>query len=500
MAPARASDPLPRAVAWIAVLAVFAYAAIVRARFLASSPTPLGIDGYFYPVQLRALLETGHLRFPSAPLTLWLMAPLAAVWGPIAGAKLGAAIGTAAATLPAYALGARVARSRAAGLVAAVLIATSPASFYLSTEFVKNGIALALGSGAVVAAMAALDRPTRARLAVAGLALIATWLAHKLAFALAVALIAPAVAVALEPAWRARAFAAAAGLALVALGLGAVFPDQLPSPGDLALVGDLLSTEAHWTLPMLDLDGRRLGFRGEIAIAAAVAAALLIVWFARRRDVPADMPRHDRALAFAAAGVCLLVAIPWLDVADPQSPAFRLRLVAFLPMAIAAAALIGALARRLAPATGTALVAGFALGLCVYRPVVYAAPVVRAQPALVDAAIRLRGRIPPGDTVVVPDRQILFMVAWYTDARVALRPDRIPVARRWRLYPSGMMESELPRALALARAAGGEVAAPVSLIDGDADGLVLVPEATWVWMLARMPDTARRRYDAWPTT
>ena len=63
----------------VALLALVAYSAWHRYGFLASSPFPLGIDGYFYPIQLRSLLETGHLIYPASPLALWLMWPLAAI-------------------------------------------------------------------------------------------------------------------------------------------------------------------------------------------------------------------------------------------------------------------------------------------------------------------------------------------------------------------------------------------------------------------------------------
>lgn len=78
-----------------------------RWRFLAASPYPLGVDGYFYPVQLRSLLERGSLYYPSAPLDLWLMAPLAWLSDPITGAKLGAALGPALVVWPAHVCGRR---------------------------------------------------------------------------------------------------------------------------------------------------------------------------------------------------------------------------------------------------------------------------------------------------------------------------------------------------------------------------------------------------------
>src|SRR5689334_4489291 len=148
---------------------------------LSESPFPIGIDGYFYPVQLRALLENGALAYPAAPLAFWLMAPLAAVTDPITGAKLGAAIYGALIAVPAYGLGARLGRGRGAGLVAAVIAVRSAGSAYLTIEFVKNGIGLGVLCAALWLLLRALEAPSRGRTAAALLAAVAAALAHKMA-------------------------------------------------------------------------------------------------------------------------------------------------------------------------------------------------------------------------------------------------------------------------------------------------------------------------------
>ncbi|HEU4611914.1 MAG TPA: hypothetical protein VFS15_07545, partial [Kofleriaceae bacterium] len=58
-----------------ALVALVAWSFDQRWQLLASSPFPIGVDGYFYPIQLRALLEHGSLQYPSSPLTFWFMAP-----------------------------------------------------------------------------------------------------------------------------------------------------------------------------------------------------------------------------------------------------------------------------------------------------------------------------------------------------------------------------------------------------------------------------------------
>src|SRR6185436_20348625 len=124
---ARSSGAL---VVWTAVaIAVLAgWSFWQRWQLLTASPFPLGVDGYFYPVQLRALLAHGELRYPAAPLAFYLLAPFAAVTDPITGAKLGAAVLGAAIAAPVYAVGARLGASRGAGLLAAALATTSAGS------------------------------------------------------------------------------------------------------------------------------------------------------------------------------------------------------------------------------------------------------------------------------------------------------------------------------------------------------------------------------------
>ncbi len=105
----------------LALAALIAWSFAERWDVLASSPFPLGVDGFFYPSEVRSLLEHGTLAYPASPLAFWWLAPFAAATDPIVGAKLGAALGTSLIALPAYGLGARLGKARAAGLVAAAI-------------------------------------------------------------------------------------------------------------------------------------------------------------------------------------------------------------------------------------------------------------------------------------------------------------------------------------------------------------------------------------------
>jgi hypothetical protein len=504
-------DPLPRSLALAGLAALAAWVFFQRHGFLTATPEPTGVDGYWYAVQLRSLLESGHLSHGSAPLALWLMAPLAALTDPVAGAKLGASLGAAALPVAVYFLARRIAGERAVGLFAAALVATSAGAFYLPTEFVKNAIALPVAVAALVVLGRALERPGWPRAVVAAALIAAAGLCHKvgLAFAL-IGAIAP-LAASLVRSRRGDAVAAAAdapgpiapvrvlGVAVV-VAAGALV---LLVARDAALFDGLL-TGADWSIPALAGDGEPLTFRGEPAAAGLVGLAALILallarraaWLRPRSRQPTAASTADRALAIGPAVWALAVALPWLDAGDPDGVTFRLRAMAFLPLALAAASVAAAALARLSPGARMAAVM-FATGLVLVRPARYEAPVVRADPDLVAAVAALSSHLPPGAVVIAPERHIVFMTTWLTRVPARLRPETTPPARRHRLLPMSYMSDGLARAVDEARGAG-VVAPPVGLHRDHRNGLVLVAEPTWNWILDRLSPAERAYYRDWP--
>jgi hypothetical protein len=501
------SDRVPawaiRIAAGIVLAALVAYSAWQRWQALAVSPFPLGVDGYFYPIEVRSLLEHGTLQYPASPLTFWFMAPFAAATDPITGAKLGAAIGGALIALPAYAVGVRLGRGgRGAGLVAAVLAAQLASSQYLSTEFVKQGFGLTVGLTALWLLLRALDQPSRMRIGVALAGLVATLLTHKLATALVIVIAVPAI---IEEA-RGRAVLRGrrllyllTGIASVVVALavlGLVAPQRFVGAGDLALATHVVHAHAEWGLPALAMPHYRLVFDHETTFGFAAAIAALAVVFA----VPYDRKAHGpRVVAWIMIGIALLVALPWLAVDDPQGLGFRLRIAAHVPAALCAASAIGTIpeiwrthVRDLVLAAAVVLVAWL-------MPVDRAEGRVLAHPALVSAVMAAQDQIPSNATVIVPERHILFMVAWYTRAKVSLRPEPVPYPQRVRMMPLAFigMDSPLDHALDDARKEPG-IDPPLGLHARHRNGLVLVTEPTWDWLMARL--AARGTYWArWPT-
>lgn len=495
---------------FLAVVGLVGWAFWNRFALLASSPYPMGVDGYFYAIQVRSLLEHGALHYPSAPLASWLMAPLAALTDPITGAKLGAALGSALVVWPAYVLGRRVGGARSAGFLAATLVAGSAQSRYLCTEFVKHGLGLSVAAGYLCALAWALERgPVRpGRLAWALALLIATALAHKLALVLAVLASIPPLVVAWRDAdARARITRLGAALALVAVGLlvwsGAMASDSV------RLLGRAFTGSWDLSLPALHVPGGpALRFQHETWIAAALALALL-----SHRIIAARFPcgagagvgldrRCDRAFALGPALVALIAALPFLDVSDPQGLAFRLRLSSFVALALCAAALAGVIGGCLSRARVALVTVPFALAFLLARPAHSREGVVEVHPAMQAGMRALRGLVPEGDVIIVPERHLMFMAAWYSERATRLRPEPVAPARRWRLVPLAYMSDELARRIEHARShtlAPASLVRPRGLHPGHEDGLVLVPEATWQWIVGGLSAGEARFYERWPT-
>jgi hypothetical protein len=550
-----------------AVVALAAWSLWQRWQLLAASPFPLGVDGYFYPIELRSLLDRGELSYPASPLAFYMMAPFAAATDPITGAKLAAAVLGAAIAAPSYGVGARLGGGRGAGLIAAALATTSAGSAYLTIEFVKNGIGLTVALTALWLALRAAERPSRPRLAAALAGVLAAYATHKMAAAIVLCVAVPAAfgAATGRGALRGRrllyAIAAVALGSLAVLAVGALAPRRLLSAGDARLFGGLVSPTPHWTAPALVFPGGELalGHDALLGLALALIAAVALILRGRkvhcagpraaddpssaRTDPPSartDPPRpHDDlpsspnephgdspsprndpptsrndppgprdsaplpAAVTAAAWPILLLAIaigfPFLDVTDRQGLGFRLRIAAFVPAALAATLAI----RAALPSAWRRdrVLAAVAFALAVFRqPGAQLEGAVVTHPALVAAAQALNGHVPTGATLIVPERHIAFMVAWYTGAPVAIRPDNVPRDQRVRLLPLHFIRADSPldRELLAARAEPS-LAPPIGFHPRHPNGLVLVPEPTWEWILARLPAADRAYFAAWPT-
>lgn len=504
----------------LAALVVFAF--VIRARFLLANPYPYGIDGYYYAVQVRELVEHGRLNYAGAPVTFLWLAPFGAAFGPIVGVKLGAAAASALAVIPAYDLGRRIAGARVPALIGAVLVAISAQSQFLTREFVKQGVGLTVVF-LFLAVLAWLgEQPTRRRAAAAGAVLGLAFFTHKTAFAFCLLLGAPALVALgrrLAPPWRARVLVAGAVALLALVGVSALMPAVGLGLGDLRHAADLFHTHADLSAPALVFRRVTVTFGYESLIAAGFAALAIVVGLARR-------PRVLPPLVLGAALTALFLALPWLDPHDPQGAVFRLRAAGFvtLPPLVAfvlargatvlPSAVVENLGRERLAELRDLILIGLALGLSWARPSRAAEGVQPVHPALVTAVRALEGVVPEGAIVVCNDRQVAFMARYYAGVPIRLHPlppapapAPVPApgapteAPRFRLIPLGRMHDDLPAALtSLRRERPAGVAPTMDLHPFDENGLVLIPESTFAWLLERVRPATRRRYLAWDTT
>src|SRR5690606_24689192 len=128
--------------------------------------------------------------------------------------------------------------------------------------------------------------------------------------------------------------------------------------------------------------GAPLMLRHEVAIAGVLSLAALASLAAARAWPRLARTPADRALVVGPALVGVIAALPFLDVSDPQGLGFRLRLIAFVPLALSAAALAGMALARLTPAWRAAVLVPFVAGLLAARAAPPRDGVVTVHPAM----------------------------------------------------------------------------------------------------------------------
>jgi hypothetical protein len=470
---------------------LFVVATWVRLRALQESPYPTGIDGYSYLIQVRSLIESGHLYYPSAPLVPWLMAAAAHLLGPVLAVKTIAAMGSALLVVPSYLVARRVSEERGPALLGAVLAATSAQSFFLSTEFVKQAVGLTLAVAFVAAMAAWLERPGRTRAVLAAALLLACALTHKTAFALALLLAGPPAVARL---WRNRESAVVrvglAGMCACALAAAWAMRDAW------APIGGLFHRDADLSFAVLNTPGRvPLVLGHEVALAAGLAAVALAVSLLRKS---ADRQRVP-ALAVGFIAFALFQALPWLNIADDQGLGYRLRLCACVCLAPCSALLAARILRTTRPAMRTALLTLVICAVLAFRPWHSNEGVIKAHPAMVEATSRLADVLPPDAVVVVPERHTAFMATWYGRVNARLRPPPIvDTNRTYRLLPGAAIRPGLWAALDRLRAQ--PVAGVVPSLDLHSlhpNGLVLLSENTFQFLVSELPEVEREWYRKW---
>ena len=124
---------------WAIVISVSAVVALIYALTLFRFPIMYGIDGPYYLIQVRAILETGMMSYVDPPLCFYFFAALTLLLGDSTLAiKIGTALFCALTVFPSYLIGKKLTSSVPAAVTSAIACSLSPQLLALSGEFVKN--------------------------------------------------------------------------------------------------------------------------------------------------------------------------------------------------------------------------------------------------------------------------------------------------------------------------------------------------------------------------
>jgi hypothetical protein len=213
------------------------------------------------------------------------------------------------------------------------------------------------------------------------------------------------------------------------------------------------------------------------------------------------LPLPTAAIGFLV--LALLIGVPWLAMSDVQGIGFRLRLLACVLMGPLAALLLHRASTFVGADARALLAVGIALGVAFTKPSTLKEGLSRTHPALVTSIRAIDGVLPPHSIVITQDRKVMFMIRWYADQPAQLRPPAdLDPAKTYRLLVGGLMpQPDMPQLLDRLRAERPPgIVQPRDLHPWGVNDMVLVPEATYRWLVDHMNDKLRAYYDKWDTT
>lgn len=476
---------------WLLLAVVVVASCTWRYGILARSGAPLGVDGYFYLVQTRSLLETGALHYPAPPLTFWLSGLLATLCGVAPAVQGVAAIIPTLGALPLAAIVHRATGDRLAACLSGCYFALSSGGFYLSFEFIKNGVGLTVALTYLLALVATVERPSLGRALLAAALLAASLATHRVAGAIA-ALYSLAMLPVLVTGERSRRWLPA----LVALGmLMALAATWAQSARLNRLLGSLLTSD--WRLTPAALVTPRVTLLADCD--AWLGALWAFATLSLTRGRPASgRPNPTAPITWTTLAGAIFLACPWLNVADGDGLGFRLRLMAFLPAAIGVGLAYSALRTRLRGPARLAMTVVPLLALLALKPASPAAGVVRTPAATVDSLAALLSDLPEGAVVATPERRLAFATTWASRRPATMGHEGIDPAHRYWLLPRRFGPEGLRHVLHRAVVdPPGDV--PAARRGRGIEGLILASEATYRWALTQLPEPDRRRLGSWGT-
>lgn len=336
---------------WLPILAIMALAVTARAWLHFTTPFVPGLNGGYYLVQARSLMEHGVLGIPDMPLTFYLHAALASLLAKVGGVAQADAIVWAVklcdsalpplAAWPVFVLVRRWAARRGLGdgvpLAAAALACLASPLIGMVGDTQKNSLALVWLAALAMTLHGWLDAPTRRRGAGVLVCLLLLGLTHIGVLGAAVVMLSAVmlVFVALRGGsanWRHLLPWMAAGAGI--LGLGAALVLWKFDPSRIHRLITALTNPAKFAsdsvwIPMMPR-GVMIAMRlvPSAGFALTVIPSLIIVWRQRRR-----LPVADAALLAGLALTVLALTGPWFRM----DKMIRFSLIAMLPAVIVAA-------------------------------------------------------------------------------------------------------------------------------------------------------------------
>ena len=338
----------PRSLLWLWL--VIGAAVVARSWLLFGTQYLPGVNGGYYLVQARTLMERGSLGFPDLPLIFHVHAALAWVLAKVSGVaqadavvwtvKLCDALPPPLAAWPVFVLVRRWAAARGQGdgvpLAAATLACFAWPWFRIVGDLQKNSLALVWLAALVVALHGWLGAPTPKRALTVLLCLLLLSLTHigVLGAALLMLVVVIAVFLAQQPRWRRPQILPWLALAALLLVVSGAFVLWQFDPARIQRLITAFTNPVKFSadgrqMPAPPTGGvRPMDWLPFIGFAVSVVPGLVIAW--RRRK---ELPAVDLAIVVGCAITVLAMTGPWFGM----DKAVRFYLNSLLPALVVGA-------------------------------------------------------------------------------------------------------------------------------------------------------------------
>jgi len=325
---------------WLLVASIVVVVGLTYAAILFRYPLMYGIDGPYYLIQVRSILQTGLMSYADPPFCFYFFSLLTLTVGDLTTAvKLGTVLFCALTVISTYLIGKRLTSSVPAAVTTAIVASLSPDLIVLSGEFVKNAVGSFFLLSFVYLCLRLLEGDeSKATWLAAVLAFGLTGLTHILDLGLAVLYLALMTLFSLVSGLRKRSFLTLAGALVVGsavVGSAAYFVYAgytIDIGKGLTFIRQFLeSLESYEITDTVGILGPRLP--AYLSVAAGVVSSVL--YYRRGR-------RSEAVFLASATLALLLMNFPSI----PSQWAWRFALMTFVPMSSILGSLVGLIGER----------------------------------------------------------------------------------------------------------------------------------------------------------